>query len=87
MRITSVLVAIWLIIGVLAIWQRGYFTGSENPDCEQVSTIAVTLIAGPLKLRWREPQGRGVRPPRAVAETRTTSTPHGAMARFSRRAA
>jgi hypothetical protein len=48
MRIGSVLVAIWLIIGVLASWQRGYFTGSEDPDCERVSTIAITVIAGPL---------------------------------------
>jgi hypothetical protein len=48
MRIGSVLVAIWLIIGVLAAGQRGYFTGSADPDCERVGTIAITVVAGPL---------------------------------------
>lgn len=48
MRITSVLIAIWLIIGVLAVLQRGYFTGGENPDCERVTSIATTVVAGPL---------------------------------------
>lgn len=48
MRIGSALVIIWLIIGVLASWQRGYFTGSDDPDCARVSTIAITIIAGPL---------------------------------------
>lgn len=48
MRIGSVILAVWLIIGVLAAWQRGYFTGAEDPDCERVSTIAITVVAGPL---------------------------------------
>lgn len=48
MRIGSVIVVIWLIIGIVAVWQRGYFTGEDDPDCERVSTIGVTLIAGPL---------------------------------------
>ncbi len=48
MRIGSVIVLVWLLIGVLATWQRGYFDGTENPDCERASTIAVTIIAGPL---------------------------------------
>lgn len=47
-RIGVVLVVIWLLIGVLAAWQRGYFGGRKNPDCERASTIAVTIIAGPL---------------------------------------
>lgn len=48
MRIGTVIVAIWLLIGVLATWQRGYFEGEDNPDCERAITIAVTVIAGPL---------------------------------------
>lgn len=48
MRIGSVIVAIWLLIGVLAAWQRDYFEGNENPDCERASTIVVTILAGPL---------------------------------------
>ncbi|NED99773.1 hypothetical protein [Phytoactinopolyspora halotolerans] len=48
MRIGTVIVLIWLLIGVLATWQRGYFTGETDPSCERASTIAVTIIAGPL---------------------------------------
>jgi hypothetical protein len=47
-RIGVVLVMIWLIIGLLAAWQRDYFGGRRSPDCERVSTIAVTIVAGPL---------------------------------------
>lgn len=48
MRIGSAIVVIWLIIGVLATWQRGYFTGDEDPDCARATTIAITVVAGPL---------------------------------------
>lgn len=47
MRIGSVLVLVWLIIGVLAAAQRDYFN-SGDPDCSKASTIAVTILAGPL---------------------------------------
>lgn len=48
MRIGIVLIVIWLLVGVLATWQRGYFEGRKNPDCSRASTIAVTIVAGPL---------------------------------------
>ena len=47
MRIGTVLVLIWLVIGAIAGGQRNYYT-SSNPDCSRASTIAVTVIAGPL---------------------------------------
>lgn len=47
MRIGSVLIVIWLIIGGIAAGQRHYFT-SDDPDCSKASTIAVTILAGPL---------------------------------------
>lgn len=41
------IVLIWLLIGVLATWQRDYFnTGQTN--CATAGTIALTVIAGPL---------------------------------------
>jgi hypothetical protein len=46
--VSAVIVAIWLIIGVLAAGQRGYFSSSGNGSCAQASTTAVTIIAGPL---------------------------------------
>jgi hypothetical protein len=47
MRIGSVLLFIWLIIGALAAGQRGYYSGSVG-TCTKAGTIAVTFIAGPL---------------------------------------
>jgi hypothetical protein len=47
MRIGSVLLVIWLIIGVVAAGQRGYFNRSLG-NCTRVGAIAVTILAGPL---------------------------------------
>ena len=41
------LVLVWLLIGVVAAAQRGYFSGSST-NCAKVSTTAVTIVAGPL---------------------------------------
>jgi hypothetical protein len=42
-----VLVLIWLIIGVIAAAQRGYFDDSDT-NCAEAGTTAVTILAGPL---------------------------------------
>jgi hypothetical protein len=46
-RIGSLLITLWLLIGVLAAWQRDYF-GDVPKSCSRGGTIAVTIIAGPL---------------------------------------
>jgi hypothetical protein len=47
MRIGSVLLVIWLIIGAVAAGQRHYFT-SSRPSCTKASTVILTIAAGPL---------------------------------------
>jgi hypothetical protein len=47
MRIGTVVVLIWLVIGAIAAAQRGYFAG-DTADCAKLGTIAVTIVAGPL---------------------------------------
>jgi len=47
MRIGTVILVIWLIIGAIAGGQRHYYSGS-NPSCAKAGTIAVTVVAGPL---------------------------------------
>jgi hypothetical protein len=47
MRIGSVLLVIWLVIGVVAAGQRGYYSGPVG-SCTRAGTIAVTIVAGPL---------------------------------------
>jgi hypothetical protein len=47
MRVGTFLLVIWLIIGAFAAGQRHYY-GSSNTKCAKLSTIAVTIVAGPL---------------------------------------
>ena len=47
MKIGSLILIIWLIIGAIAAGQRHYFNESAN-SCVKVGTIALTIVAGPL---------------------------------------
>jgi hypothetical protein len=47
MRIGSVLLLVWLVIGAIAGGQRGYYSG-HIASCTRAGTIAVTILAGPL---------------------------------------
>jgi hypothetical protein len=46
MRIGSVILVIWLLLGIFAAGQRGYYT--KMPSCGNAGTIIVTILAGPL---------------------------------------
>jgi hypothetical protein len=46
-RGVSGLVLLWLLIGVLASYQRHYFEGN-NDTCAKAGTVVVTVLAGPL---------------------------------------
>lgn len=46
--IIGILVVIWLLIGVLAAWQRGYFGSDRDVSCKSGGDTALTIIAGPL---------------------------------------
>jgi hypothetical protein len=47
MKLGSILLLVWLLIGLLAAFQRDYFRG-ELDSCNKAATIAVTVVAGPL---------------------------------------
>jgi uncharacterized oligopeptide transporter (OPT) family protein len=53
--IVSTIVVLWLIIGAIAAFQRGYF-GTSNTNCAGVSTAIVTIVAGPLNYLGVNPQ-------------------------------
>jgi hypothetical protein len=46
-RVGAVIIIIWLIIGVFAAVQRGYFS-RDNDNCAKLGTTVVTMLAGPL---------------------------------------
>jgi hypothetical protein len=54
MRLGSLILAIWLIIGVIAAGQRGYFT--KLPTCASAGTVVVTILAGPLNYAGANPK-------------------------------
>ena len=46
-RVGSVILVLWLIIGVIAAAQRGYFKGDDT-NCAKTSNTIITIVAGPL---------------------------------------
>lgn len=46
-RTSTIVVLLWLLIGLFAAFQRGYL-GSSDPSCSRLSTTAITIVAGPL---------------------------------------
>jgi Tfp pilus assembly protein PilW len=51
----SAIVLVWLLIGVLAAWQRDYFKSGDT-SCATAGTIALTVIAGPLNYAGVNPR-------------------------------
>lgn len=49
------LVLVWLLIGVLASWQRHYFEGGTQ-SCGTAGRIALTVLAGPMNYVGVNPQ-------------------------------
>jgi hypothetical protein len=47
MRVGAVVLVVWLVIGVLAAYQRNYFS-SEATNCAQITTVLLTIAVGPL---------------------------------------
>ena len=63
--IIGVVVLVWLLTGVYAAWDRGYF--SEQPEtCGVAATIALNVIAGPLNFVAVDPHVGECRLPEPV---------------------
>jgi hypothetical protein len=61
-RLVGILVVVWLLIGVFAAYQRGYFQ-SGRPDCVKAATVAATVVAGPLNYAGVNPKVTTCRTP------------------------
>jgi hypothetical protein len=44
----GLLVIAWLVIGVVAAGQRGYFGDDRDVSCKEFGDTALTIVAGPL---------------------------------------
>ncbi len=54
-RILSLLVVLWLVVGVVAAVQRDYFSDART-NCAEASNIALTIVAGPLNYTGVNPK-------------------------------
>ncbi len=55
MKTASALLAVWLVIGAIAGYQRHYYH-SEVANCAKAGTILVTILAGPLNYFGMNPK-------------------------------
>lgn len=46
--LVGLLVVVWLLIGVVAAVQRGYFGDDRDVNCKTASDTVLTVLAGPL---------------------------------------
>lgn len=44
----GIIVVVWLVIGAVAAYQRGYFGSGQDVTCKTTSDTALTVVAGPL---------------------------------------
>jgi hypothetical protein len=54
--IIGLIVVIWLIIGVVAAFQRGYFNPDKDVDCRDFADTALTIVSGPLNYMGVNPK-------------------------------
>ena len=47
-RLIGILLVIWLVIGAVAAFQRGYFGEDRDVSCKTLGDTALTIVAGPL---------------------------------------
>jgi hypothetical protein len=55
LRVLSIIIVLWLIIGAIAAGQRHYYSG-DSANCAKLGTIAVTILAGPLNYMGVNPK-------------------------------
>ena len=52
----GIIVLVWLLIGVFAAYQRGYFTNDKDVTCKTAGDTALTIVAGPLNYMGVNPK-------------------------------
>jgi hypothetical protein len=62
-RLIGIIVVVWLLIGVLAAYQRGYLSDKSDVSCKKTSDTVLTVVAGPLNYFGVNPKVRCSRIP------------------------
>ena len=72
--IIGVILLVWLLIGVVAAYQRDYFKTAENNCATAANDCGLTVRRGSAELRRGKPQGTNCNIPPSHAPTRSVST-------------
>jgi hypothetical protein len=54
--LVALVIVVWLVIGVVAAWQRGYFGDDKDVGCKRAGDTALTILAGPLNYIGANPK-------------------------------
>ena len=46
--LVGLIVVVWLVIGAVAAYQRGYFGDARSVNCKTTGDTVLTVVAGPL---------------------------------------
>jgi hypothetical protein len=52
----GIIVVAWLVIGLVAAAQRGYFGDDRDVSCKSAGDTALTVVAGPLNYAGANPK-------------------------------
>ena len=63
-KVVGLLIVIWLIVGVVAAAQRGYFNPEKDVNCRTTSDTVLTVVAGPLNYVGVNPKVKCMSPSR-----------------------
>jgi hypothetical protein len=55
-RLIGMILVVWLVIGVIAAAQRGYFGSGSSVSCKTFGDTALTIVAGPLNYVGANPK-------------------------------
>ena len=54
--IIGVVILVWLVIGIIAAGQRGYYGDGKDVSCKTFADTALTIVAGPLNYAGVNPK-------------------------------
>lgn len=55
-KLIGLVIIVWLVIGVLAAFQRGYLTNDQDVTCKTFGDTSLTIVAGPLNYVGANPK-------------------------------
>ena len=55
-NLIGLLVVVWLVIGAVAAYQRGYFGNDRDVNCKTTGDTVLTVVAGPLNYVGANPK-------------------------------